>query len=166
MFKLTYLIIFILLSSCITQNKNTLTYQSLREMKISSATKEDIINKFGQPNEIDNRDGTDQALIYNDKETKYQRASIYINTTTNLLDRYMWIPIEGEKESKLDGATSSFGQTSFIELPDIYSLPCHISSIARIRDEKNGISIMYNKNTKDVDAIGYSGNQERSTSSQ
>ena len=135
-------------------------------MKIGSATKEDIINKFGQPDEVDNSDDNDQALIYNDKETKYHKASIYINSTTNLLDRYMWIPMDGEKESKLDGATSSFGKTSFVELPDIYSLPCHISSIARIRDDKNGISIMYNKKTKHVDAIGYSGSKERSTSSQ
>ena len=166
--KFIYLFILILLSSCITTKKNNdiLIYKSLHELKMNSSTKEEIINKFGLPDEVKNNDGTYQTLIYNDKKTKYQRASINISTVNNRINSYLWIPFEGEKESKFDGAISNFGKTSFEELPDIYSLPHFISSTVRVKDKKNGISIMYNRHTKAVDAIGFSGPQDRSTSSQ
>lgn len=166
--KFIYLFISILLSSCITAKKNSgiLSYKSLHELKINSSSKEEIINKFGLPDEVKNNDGSYQTLIYNDKKTKYHRASINISTHNNRINSYLWIPFEGEKESTFDGAISNFGKTSFEELPDIYSLPHFISSTVRVKDKKNGISIMYNKHTKTVDAIGFSGNQERKTSSQ
>ena len=168
MSKLIYLFTLMLISSCIsyTKKSSTLSYQSLHQLKINSSTKEEIINKFGLPDEVKNNDGTYQTLIYNDKKTKYHRTSINISTANNRIINYLWIPFEGEKESKFDGAISNFGKTSFEELPDIYSLPHFISSTVRVKDKKNGISIMYNKHTKSVDAIGFFGSPDRTTSSQ
>ncbi len=154
------------LTSCgFFSTKNNLQYSTLKSFSFKTTTKEDVIRQLGQPNEI-LVDGNRQTLHYNDKANSHQRASIYISSATNLLDSYLWIPPLDEKESKFDGAISNFGKTSFEELPDIYSLPHFISSTVRVKDKKNGISIMYNRHTKAVDAIGFSGSKERSTSFQ
>ncbi len=168
MFKFIYLLTFLLLSSCITRTKNNniLTYQSLKELKINVATSEEVIKKFGQPGEVENNNDGTQTFYYYDKIKKYQRISMNINTTTNLVTDYAWVPFSDEKESEIDGALSGLDRKSFKEFPDPASVNAHyISSMVQLVDEKNGITILYNKHTKDVDAIGFSDNQETKTTS-
>ena len=107
-----------------------------------------------------------QTLLYNDKVKKYHRASINISTTTNLVTEYAWVPFPDENESEIDGALSGLDVRSFKEFADPASANAHyISSMVQLVDKKNGITILYNKQTKDVDAIAFFSNQERNTSS-
>lgn len=169
MSKFIYLFIFMLISSCITNTKrnSSLTYQALKELKLNVATSEDVIRKFGQPDETKNNDSSYKTFYYYDKVEKYHRASLNIDTATNLLINYLWIPFPDEKESEIDGALSDFDKASFKEFPDPSAAKAHyISSKVQLIDKTNGITIMYNKRTKYVDAIGFTSYRERSTSSQ
>lgn len=169
MSKAINLIIFLLISSCVTNTKknNILTYQSFKELKVNIATEEDVIKKLGQPGEIENNDDGTKTFYYYDKIKKYQRISLNIDTANNLLINCLWIPFPDEKESEIEGALSGFDKSSFKELPDPRAAKAHyISSMMYLIDKKNGITILYNRRTKDVDAIGFTSYRERSTSSQ
>ncbi len=169
MSKLFYLFTLIFISSCITntKNNNVLTYQSFKELKVNVATREDVIKKFGQPGEVENNSDGTQTFYYYDKVKKYQRISLNIDTSNNILINNLWIPFPNEKESEIDGALSGFDKESFKEFPDPSAAKAHyISSMLYLIDKKNGITILYNKRTKYVDAIGFTSYRERSTSSQ
>ncbi len=165
--KYFFSIIFIhALSSCALQTtKSSMNYSTLKNFSFKTTTKEDVIRHLGQPNEILLRKNH-QTLLYNDKIKKYHRASININTSTNLVTGYAWVPFPDEKESKIDGALSNLDKNFFIEIADPNSASAHyISAMVQLTDTKNGMTIMYDKRTKTVDAIAFFSTQERSTSS-
>ncbi len=145
--------------------KNSLNYSKLKIFDFSSTTKKDVIDQLGQPDDIIFRNNH-QTLLYNDKVKKYHRASINISTSTNLVTGYVWVPFPNEKEFKIDTAMSDFDKASFKETEDPNTVNAHyISYTVQLVDERNGITIMYNKSTKSVDAIAFFNKLDRTTSS-
>lgn len=148
------LIFILLLSACTTSTKQSqskdFNYQSVSRLVPGQSTEKDVLNILGPPtNRVEEADGI--TLNYDDPKTNYQRVSANFNK--NKLVGLLWIPRENEKENILEEAKKSFQDANFKKIVESNQNPHYISHSTSFRDDKIGVTILYDEDSDSVEAI-------------
>lgn len=154
--KIGTLAIFLLLSACASFNRsvkqNNITFEDLNRFKIGVATSFEVIQSFGTQDARIEKNGY-YILTYNDAKTGYQRFSANFYSSDNVLFGLLWLPLPYEKGFSLTEAKNKFKEATFKESPGEPPHPHIIPHVFLLRDEKLGISILYDKYNVTVDGI-------------
>ncbi len=154
--KIGTLALILFLSACASFNQsvksNTITFEDLSRFKIGTTTSFEVTQSFGTQYIRIEKNGY-YILTYNDSETGYQRFSANFYSSDNVLFSLLWLPLPYEKGFSLAETKKRFKSATFEESPGEPPHPHIIPHVFLLRDEKLGISILYDKYSVTVDGI-------------
>lgn len=132
--------------------KSNLNFDYISSLVINESAAESVLEKLGNPDIKLEKDDF-YSLNYNDKDTGFQRLIVNISKSTNKVIGYLWIPFEGELETRLESLRSRFPSSSFTTKKNLDKKSHNVRYEEFHVDEKSGISISVNPATQNVQVI-------------
>lgn len=147
------------LVSCSSLQKPSLSYEinyiDLKKIVLANESEDAALRKLGPADDRILNEKT-FTLQYNDAKSGLPRFLLTFLNESKKIDNAIWIPNSNESEYTLKGALATFASSSFKEVPE-KNLNTHHISLGAISyiDQKDGISLKYDRDHKVIEAIGF-----------
>jgi len=86
--------------------KNSLDFNSVKNVVPQSLSQNQILEKFGEPNQKE-KDGANERWRYLDPAPQFERVTFVFNESKTLIELH-WEPLPGESEMKIEGIVAHY----------------------------------------------------------
>jgi|GEM_PF-6745584 len=144
----------IFVCSCTIPSKKEeriITFSEVMKLDIGKSSEAEVIATFGMPNDrIDDSDYF--TLEYTDPKTGFLLLSVNFFREPRLVQAFLWIPRQEDKEFGLEGAKAVYGAAQFKLFRD-EPASHSVSETYSLIDDQAGVTIRFNGIRNTVEAI-------------